>query len=304
MGAVHVKLNLAGDTNFSNAQTQWLTISQPIINKLGYFKLSALVPDVQCTGPNNTCTIQLYTDSGGGWYSCTTVRIVCDNCTGGVPVSRDDCVNAGDLPFCSAKSGSQVLVPQGQNAAQIDSLTKDSFDQNHPNPNVFTKGNSTACMTQYQQMLCELYLAPCGNSSSTYTQQMCTAALSTCGLTAGEEHLYNCSVFPSASKSSTTAKSTSTTTTKSTTTTTAKSTTTTTAKSTTTTTTAKSTTGATSAKATTTTTTTAKSTTTGSKSAFIRNDNVPIDFGETNGTSHTISFQLYALDLALLWLLL
>eukprot|EP00026_Physarum_polycephalum_P014859 Phypoly_transcript_15421.p1 GENE.Phypoly_transcript_15421~~Phypoly_transcript_15421.p1 ORF type:complete len:177 (+),score=9.14 Phypoly_transcript_15421:92-622(+) len=65
-GQVHVKLNTAGTTDFSTNTTQWLTVSQPKIASTGYFWLTALVPNVKCTGPNDTCTIQFYTDSGGG----------------------------------------------------------------------------------------------------------------------------------------------------------------------------------------------------------------------------------------------
>jgi len=275
MGEVHVKINLRGNTDFNNwTYLQWLPFEQPKIDKLGYFTLSTTVPNVQCDGPNNTCTLQFYTDSGGGWYSCTTVKIVCNGCEGGIPISRDDCVKASNLSFCKAKSGNQVLVPDGQTADQIDKLTQETFDLNHQNPNVFTNGNTSACMTALNEMLCELYLTPCGNSSSSYTRQKCNQTLTTCGLTAPHKGLYNCSVFKDApvtttSKSSTTSKTT---------------TTTTTSKSTTT--------GTTTSKATTSSTTTAKATTstTAKTTSSLINDDTLLQPAISSGTKIDLTY--------------
>jgi hypothetical protein len=196
MGEVHARLSTDGSLNFTNAMP--ITLQQPTIAALGYFKLSVIVPNVKCTGPNNTCIMQFWTDSGGGWYSCTTLNITCTGCAGGIPISHDDCVQSGKLNFCSSKSNSQVFVPEGQSAAQIDGLTEGEFNQNHPNPNVFSNGNSSQCLSQYQQFLCALYFSPCGNSTSSYTKQQCNQAMATCGLTSLHADLYNCSVFPSA----------------------------------------------------------------------------------------------------------
>jgi len=197
MGEVHARIDTNGRTdNFSNGYP--IGFKQQVFKTLGQYYISFIVPPITCTGPNDTCTMQFWTDSGGGWYSCITFKINCTNCEGGIPVSRDDCVSAGNLGFCKSKSNTQVFVPDGETATEIDGLTQNTFNQNHPNPNVFSNGNSTECMTLYQEMLCELYLAPCGNFSSSYTQQMCQKTMNTCNLTVAHQYLYNCSVFPTA----------------------------------------------------------------------------------------------------------
>jgi len=196
MGEVHARIDTGGGTNnFTDGVP--VGFAQPVFKSLGFYWISFIVPNIACHGFNKTCTMQFWTDSGGGWYSCTTIQVVCTGCQGGIPVSRDDCVTAGDLTFCSKKDNTQVLVPDGQTAQQIDTLTQKTFNLNHPNPNVFSNGNSSACLPLYQDMLCELYLAPCGNSSSKYTEQQCQNVLKTCGITDLHKDLYNCSVFPS-----------------------------------------------------------------------------------------------------------
>jgi len=189
---VHGLLNTEGTTNFTNALPVY--IEQPYINAQAFWTLSLIVPNVKCTGPHGLCTMQFWTNSGGGWYSCTTLNITCTGCGGGVPISRDDCVNATGLQFCPQKNGGKVLVPAGQTAIQIDRLVENTFTSNSENPNVFIHGNSSACMSAYHAMLCELYFAPC-TSSSLYSKQSCLDVLSVCGLTEAEKNLYNCSVF-------------------------------------------------------------------------------------------------------------
>jgi len=159
-------------------------------------------------GNNNTCSMQFWTDSGGGWYACSTIDIVCKGCTGGVPVSRDQCVIANNLNFCSSKDGSNVYVPTGENATEIDGLASHVYSNNINNPSIFTNGNSSDCITAYKEMMCELYLAPCASSTSSYTQSQCQQALTTCGITEAQSNLYNCSIF-STSTSTPTSTSTS-----------------------------------------------------------------------------------------------
>jgi len=199
-GTVYGLISTDGSLNFTNGVP--VVITQPKITTLGYFRLSLIVPDVTCNGPNHSCFLQLWTPSGRGWYTCTTINITCTGCAAGYPISRDDCVQAPALEFCPKKSGSSVLVPDGETAVEIDDLTSAAFLQNHPNPLVFSNGNSSSCLTLYQQFLCELYLSPCGNSTSSYTQQMCQKTLDTCEVTALHKTLYNCSVFPSPASSS------------------------------------------------------------------------------------------------------
>jgi hypothetical protein len=195
MGELHARIDVTGKVgNFSNGYP--VGFVQPKFTKLKHYDVSFIVPNVECKGVNKTCTMQFWTDSGGGWYSCTTIQIVCTGCQGGIPISRDDCVVANDLDFCSSKDGHEVLVPDEQTAKQIDSLTKRTYEQNYPNPLVFANGNSTECKSLYKEMMCELYLSPCGNSTSSYSFQQCQKVLSACNVTTEHQYLYNCSVFP------------------------------------------------------------------------------------------------------------
>jgi len=200
-GIMYGKINTEGGTDFSpnNTKVMNVTIIQPVdgYRAQGSFYPNITVPKVTCTGPNGTCTMQVFTPGGGGWYSCATLNITCPGCGAGKPISGDDCVKAQGLSFCASRNGDQVLVPDGQSALQIDNLVSKSYNQNHPNPNVFYNGNSSQCMTGYKEMLCELYFSRCGNSTSTYTQQQCKKVINDqCNITAAHQYLYDCTVFP------------------------------------------------------------------------------------------------------------
>eukprot|EP00026_Physarum_polycephalum_P010743 Phypoly_transcript_10920.p1 GENE.Phypoly_transcript_10920~~Phypoly_transcript_10920.p1 ORF type:complete len:230 (+),score=22.21 Phypoly_transcript_10920:446-1135(+) len=196
MGEVHARIDQYGHTNnFSNGYP--IGFKQPKFTKLAQYWVSFIVPNITCHGPNNTCVMQFWTDSGGGWYSCSTIQITCTTCTGGTPIIKENCVKASNLDFCPGKNGGQVLVPAGQSLSQIDDLTQNTFNLNYPNPAVFYNGNSTQCQNLYHKFLCELYFTPCGTSTSNYTMQECQLTMQTCNLTAEHQFLYNCSMFPS-----------------------------------------------------------------------------------------------------------
>jgi len=192
-GPVHARIDPTGGTSFANGVP--IGFFQPTITANGFYNIYFIVPYVKCKGTNNTCTMQFWTDSGGGWYACATVDITCTGCSGGEPVSRDQCVTAQNLNFCSTKDGAQVYIPTGGNVAQIDGLASHVYGQNIVNTGIFTKGSTAACQTAYKEMMCELYLAPCGGANSNYTTTQCQAALSTCGITQAQANLYNCSIF-------------------------------------------------------------------------------------------------------------
>eukprot|EP00026_Physarum_polycephalum_P010405 Phypoly_transcript_10568.p1 GENE.Phypoly_transcript_10568~~Phypoly_transcript_10568.p1 ORF type:complete len:302 (+),score=16.25 Phypoly_transcript_10568:359-1264(+) len=200
LGQVHARIDQYGKVdNFSNG---WqIGFKQPNFLVPGQYNVSFIVPNIQCFGPNNSCTMQFWTDSGGGWYSCTSIQITCSNCSGGVPISHDECVKASNLKFCPGKDGSQILAPTGTTPAQIDALTQNTFTQNYQSGDVFQNGNSTACQNLYHQLLCELYFTPCGGSTSNYTMQQCQQTMQTCNVTEDHKNLYNCSLFPSAASS-------------------------------------------------------------------------------------------------------
>jgi len=206
MGEVHARIDQYGHTdNFSNGYP--IGFKQPVFTELGQFWISFIVPNITCHGPNNTCVMQFWTDSGGGWYSCATIQIACTSCTGGLSNTTENCVKASNLAFCPSKDGSQVLVPSGQTLSQIDGLTQNTFNLNRPNPAVFYNGNSTECQTLYHQFLCELYFTPCNTSTSNYTMQECQLTMRTCNLTQAHAFLYNCSMFPVGSAGGTTGQS-------------------------------------------------------------------------------------------------
>jgi len=198
-GLIRAYINTEGKPEFNTSKVVNVTVEQPPkgFNYQGYAFPNITVPNVKCTGPNNTCILQVSANGGGGWYSCATINITCKGCDSGQPISGDDCVKASGLSFCSKRNGDQVLVPDGQTALQVDGLVSKTFDQNHPNPNVFANGNSSACMSGYQELLCELYFPRCGNSTSTYNQQQCNKVIhDQCNITQQHEYLYDCTVFP------------------------------------------------------------------------------------------------------------
>eukprot|EP00026_Physarum_polycephalum_P011321 Phypoly_transcript_11535.p1 GENE.Phypoly_transcript_11535~~Phypoly_transcript_11535.p1 ORF type:complete len:386 (+),score=44.35 Phypoly_transcript_11535:21-1178(+) len=192
-GAVHARIDTTGETSFANGLQ--VGFFQPTITSNGMYNIYFIVPYAQCTGTGKTCTMQFWTDSGGGWYACATIAITCTGCSGGEPVSRDQCLTAQNLNFCSSKDGDQVYIPTGETVAQIDGLASHYYGLNIADTGVFTKGNTAACQTAYKEMMCELYLAPCGNSKSSYTTAQCQQALTTCGITQAKANLYNCSIF-------------------------------------------------------------------------------------------------------------
>jgi hypothetical protein len=194
-GQVHARIDPTGGTNFTVGYYPIGFFQPAFIDTNTLYTVYFVVPGVQCTGTNNTCTMQFWTDSGGGWYACATIQITCKGCTEGVPVSREQCVDAEGLSYCTNSDGMQVYVPTGETPSQIDAVASYEFEKNYNDPSIFTNGNSTECMTAYKEMLCALYLYPCGTSKSSYSASQCQQTLTTCGLTEAQSTLYDCNVF-------------------------------------------------------------------------------------------------------------
>jgi len=150
--------------------------------------------------PTKLCTLRVYTSSN--WNSCTMVDIVapdCSACPTPAPPQLQCTTLTTAVSFCPSTN---VMIANGSSPQDINAELISSFNANRANPNVFSNGNSSACMSSYQTLLCSLSLPSCDPSSgkieesSQACQAQCEQTMSDCGIVPAHVDLYPCSSYP------------------------------------------------------------------------------------------------------------
>jgi len=185
LGVLNVNLDPAGGTDFRLSLVENVNVTS-----LGLNIFSLTVPNVTCTGVNNTCSLQVF--STDGWYECSSVSIIpdCKNCI--TPsVSAPSCVSATNLTYCSKYNNSKVLLNAGFSLQNLDLMVNWTVS-NYTQMPIFLNGSLPACHSLYKDYLCSVVFPACDGKAQS-CQDTCTSFKSKCGLAASHQGLYNCS---------------------------------------------------------------------------------------------------------------
>jgi len=198
-----------GGTNFT--VLAW-TDTFPTSGAPRFYTKVFTVPSISCDqSPTKLCTFRVYTASK--WNSCTTIKIVSSGGSGGgsggggnsgdsTPPVVSQCapVPASSSGFCNTTTNAMVDITVSAQDLNNELISTYNFNRN--NLNVFSNGNSSACMSSYQQLLCSIYLPSCNPAtgkviqSSVACHAQCEQTMTDCGVVNAHLYLYDCSSYP------------------------------------------------------------------------------------------------------------
>jgi hypothetical protein len=147
--------------------------------------------------PTGLCTFQVHSNT---WFSCSTVKICTSNCP--VPTQPPASCKAVTTPLAFCPSVAGVELAAAYDPSDIDQDVASTYTANLANPGVFTTPNNSNCQALYKSFICSLNMPPCNpqtgvaDSSGRACQSQCSQTMKTCGLTPGEQNLYNCNNLP------------------------------------------------------------------------------------------------------------
>jgi len=188
-GSLNISIDPSGGTNFVQ-----LILTNTSAAQLGLNTYNFTVPNVTCTGANNTCSIQVFSVSG--WVECTSVSILppCTNCTPVSPPSPT-CQKAVGLNFCSQYNNTNILLGAGFNAASLDLMVNESlYEYSYTMPTFLTNGTTPACQQIFKEYLCALVFPNCDNVVQSCVGT-CNDFKKECGLNPTHDALYDCNAL-------------------------------------------------------------------------------------------------------------
>jgi len=199
-----VKLGYVSDSTLDrNSRVQ----SDPAKND---YALSVTIPrDITCTGPNNTCVLQLRSTTN--WYSCLTFHITATPTPPADEPEKCAEISKGDIAFCPEVSG-RIRYNENPQLATVSSAN--SFASTTLNftwsdnlkKAMFNSPNATGCPEAYRHFLCGLNFPLCGYSDSSVDhtcKSSCAVMKQVCSLDPSHYGLYDCDALNNNDKDST-----------------------------------------------------------------------------------------------------
>jgi len=162
-----------------------------------YNKTFAVPNDLDCSkSSSGFCTLRVRSQSN--WYSCTTVKVCGAECNAPPPPPEECTKVTTPLTFCPNSAG--VAVAKGLSYSDVDASLKSVYTANLANANVFAKGKSSKCESEYKSLLCGLSLPECNPTSGAITgaacKDQCKSAMKDCSLMDAHKYLYDCDSLP------------------------------------------------------------------------------------------------------------
>jgi len=144
------------------------------------YTLNFMVPNITCTGPNNTCVVRTLDIGEGMWTDCTTVRVIAtgENMLLQPHGGNAQCAQAYPLQCVNAQYR-VVSVPAGYTLESLSDAVDGSFALLN-DPQHVTTPNTLGCNTSLLNFLCAKYFQMCNDPGICHT--VCTQAICLCGV--------------------------------------------------------------------------------------------------------------------------
>jgi len=169
-------------SNFFSNPATLTTLSLPNITwSISDYVLTFIVPNINCTGPNNTCIVRTV-ESPDQWTDCTTVRVVKNGTNmllspnGGASL----CQKAFPLQ-CPNAQYQLVNVPVGYTLGSLSDAVTASYALINDTYHVKTP-NTPGCSTSLLAYLCGKFFQNCSSASGSTCHDTCTQAVCLCGI--------------------------------------------------------------------------------------------------------------------------